>query len=230
MYLERQRIERELQDTIIRSPIDGVVLGVAVNDGDGVVIQTDLIAIGDPVRELVELELSTLNASKVSPGQHTRISIIGPEPSHFSGTVINLYPQAIAPSQTSTSSSGSDAGQPRVPTIVELDEPSTTLIPGSLVNVEIILEQRQNVVSLNVEAIQDINTQPYVWMMDNGGRARQQWVELGLEGLSLVEITDGLTVGNEVIVPPLDTPLTVGTPVVKADEANEIDSMNIREN
>ncbi len=215
LRLERQRIERELQDTIIQSPIDGLVLSVAVKDGDGVVIQTELMTLGDPRQELVELELSTLNASKVSPGQQTRVSIIGPDPTYFAGTVVDLYPQAIAPSQSSASNNSSDTGQPRVPTIVQLDEPSNSLIPGGLVNVEIILEERQNVVSLNIEAIQDINAQPYVWMMDTDGRAIQQSVELGLEGLTHIEIKDGLSTGDEVLLPPLDRPLSVGVPVVR---------------
>ena len=215
LRLEQQRIEQELKDTVISAPIDGLILGVSVKDGDGVEIRTDLLTIGDSSQEFVELELSTLNASNVKPGQQTRISVIGPDPQYFMGTIVGLYPQAVISSQDTSTGNSSDAGQPRVPTVVQLNQPSNTLIPGGTVNAEIILEQRQNVIALSIEAIQQIEIQPFVWMIDNTGKAKQQFVETGLEGLTRIEIIDGLTVGDQVVLPPLDAPLSIGTPVVE---------------
>lgn len=217
LKLEQQRIERELRDTIITAPMDGVILGVDVKDGDGVEIRTELLTIGDASQEFVRLELSTLNASQVMANQQARISVIGPDSQIFTGTVMGLYPQAV-PSSGESSGNGGESGQARVPTLIRLDQPTQTLIPGGPVNVEIILEQRQNVVALEVEALQQDADQPFVWMMREGSYADQQPVETGLESLTQVEITAGLEAGERIILPPLDIPLEAGMSVVEAED------------
>lgn len=58
-------IQQKLKDRFVTSPINGVVLDVGVRDGDGITTDTKLLTIGDPEREIVELQLTTLNASKV---------------------------------------------------------------------------------------------------------------------------------------------------------------------
>ncbi|MEB3210100.1 MAG: efflux RND transporter periplasmic adaptor subunit [Leptolyngbyaceae bacterium] len=220
LRLEQQRIQQELKDTIISAPIDGIVLGVAVNAGDGIEIRTELLTIGDASQEWVELELSTLNASNVSVGQPVRVSVIGPDSQAYMGTVAGLYPQAISSGQDNSTPGSSNTGQPRVPTLIKLDTPSNTLIPGGIVNAEIILEQRPNVVSLNIEAIQQLESDPFVWMLDRQQQAQRRFIDIGLEGLTRVEILSGLEVGDEVILPPIDQPLREGDPLQIESEAS----------
>lgn len=215
LQLELQRIERELDDTLITAPISGVILDVSVKAGDGVEIRTDLLTLGDSTQEVVELELSTLNAEKVQINQRARISVIGPAPQIYQGRVVALYPQAIVSGSSSDGTSGSGNGvQPRVPTIIRLDQPTQSLIPGSQVNVEIILEQRQNTVVLDVEALQNQASQAFVWRVDDDDEVYQQPVDIGLEALTQVEILDGLNPGDRVVVPPLDIPLEEGDSVI----------------
>lgn len=222
LQLERQRIEQELDDTLITAPISGRILDVPVKAGDGIEIRTDLVTLGDSTQEVIELELSTLNAEGVQLNQRARISIIGPDPQIYQGRVVALYPQAIVSNSSNSGNSGSgNAGQPRVPTLIRLDQPTQSLIPGSQVNVEIILEQRQDTVVLDVEALQNLSSDAFVWRVDETGEAYQQPVKTGLEALTQVEILAGLSPGDRVIVPPLDTPLEEGDPVI-LDENNEL--------
>ncbi|MEM7773242.1 MAG: efflux RND transporter periplasmic adaptor subunit, partial [Cyanobacteria bacterium P01_A01_bin.37] len=222
LTLEQQRIEQELEDTVISSPINGIILGVSVNDGDGIEIRTELLTIGDASQECVELELSTLNASHVSPGQPARVSVIGPDPQYFMGIVTGLYPQAVTSGQSAAASGNSETGQPRVPTRIKLNRPSNILIPGGIVNVEIILEKQENVASVNIEAVQQLESEPFVWVIDSNGLAKQKPIDIGLEGLTRVEVTDGLKVGDNVILPPLDQPIREGIPVERMSEAISI--------
>lgn len=219
LKLERQRTERELQDTVVVAPLHGVVLGVNVKDGDGVELRTELITVGDPSRELVQLELSTLNAMQVKLKQPARVSMIGPNPQIFSGSVAQIYPLAIA-STESNQPGGNRSAQPgglaKVPTTIQLDQPTRSLIPGSQVSVEIVLEQRQDVVTLGVEAIQQAESGPFVWKVDDRQTVQPQPVTLGLEGLITVEIQEGLQVGDTIALPPPDSPLTPNTPITPA--------------
>lgn len=206
-------IQQKLKDRFVTSPINGVVLDVGVRDGDGITTDTKLLTIGDPEREIVELQLTTLNASKVKLNQAARVSVIGPNPQVYTGKVVSLSPQATTESLNSDSDSGSSDGSAKVNATVLLNQPSKTIIPGSQVNVEIIAQQRQNVVTLPIEMVQKLGNEPFVWVKDEDGRAKKQPVTLGLEDLSSVEITSGLQPGEEVILPLPDSTLTPGTPL-----------------
>ena len=207
-----KNIQQKLRDRLVISPINGVVLDVQVKNGDGITTNTKLLTLGDPEQEMVKLNLTTLNASKINLNQIARVSVIGPNPQIFLGRVIALSPEATTNSQNS-SFGGESNNQAKVDATVLLDKPSKTLIPGSQVNVEIVLEQRKNVVTLPLEALQSADSQPFVWVKDAKGQAKKQPVTLGLEGLRLVEVTSGLQAGEQVVLPPPDQTLTPGIPL-----------------
>ena len=208
-------IQQKLQDRLVTSDIDGVVLGVRVKNGDGITTDTKLMTIGDPNQEVVKLQLTSLNAAKVQLNQKARVSAIGPNTQTYIGRVIQLSPEASTESEDSMeqSTSSSSDGQAKVNATVKLDQPSNTLIPGSSVNVEIISQQRQNVVTLPIEMVQKDGGQPFVWVQDEKGKAKQQPVTLGLEDLTSVEVTSGIKPSQQVILPPPDLPLSPGVPV-----------------
>lgn len=208
-------IQQKLSDRLVTADIDGVVLGVRVKNGDGITTDSKLVTIGDPNSEVVKLKLTTLNAAKVKLNQKARVSAIGPNPQTYTGRVVQLSPEANSDSEDSLEESigSSSEGQAKVNATVKLDQPSNDLIPGSSVNVEIIAQQQQNVLTLPVEMVQRNGGQPFVWVKDERGRAKQQPVTLGLEDLISVEIISGLDAGEQVILPPPDANLVPGVPL-----------------
>lgn len=214
LQLERQRIQQQLQDTVVTAPIDGVVLDLNVKDGDGVELRTDLLTLGNPTQVLVKLQLSTLNATRVRVNQLARVSVIGPDAETFTGRVQSLYPRAVIPEEDEVQGNRDQSDQPAVPATVRLDTPTRTLIPGSWVNVEIVLEKRQKVVVLNTEAIQRSEPNSFVWVRDSQSFAQKRSITLGLEGLLNAEVTSGLRPGEQVILPPVESPLKPGMPVI----------------
>ncbi|MGH8002384.1 MAG: efflux RND transporter periplasmic adaptor subunit [Brasilonema sp.] len=215
LQLERQRIQQQLQDTIVNAPFNGVVLGIYVKDGDGVQFRTNLLTLGDSKQVLVKLQLSTLNAARVRINQLARVSAIGPSAQRFTGRVQSLYPQALTPEEAQKQEGGSQnqSTQATVPATVRLDTSTNKLIPGSRVNVEIVSEQRQNVVVLGTEAIQRSEAHPFVWVRDSQNKAHKRTIDLGLEGLVTVEVTSGLHAGEQIILPPAQSQLKPGIPV-----------------
>ena len=216
LELDYQEKKQKLKNNIVTASINGKVLNIQVKNGDGVKRETDLLTLGDPSQELVKLQLSTLNAAKVRPNQSVRISIIGPNSKQFSGRVEIVY--ILAKSGDSKGNDGSNQGSQAtvpatVPATVRLDAPTQTLIPGSQVSVEIILQQRQKVVVLNTEVIVRSESQPFVWIRDSQGKAQKRPVTLGLEGSTQVEITSGLRPGDSVVIPPPEPSLKPGTPL-----------------
>lgn len=220
LQLERQSIQKKLQDTVITAPVEGTVLDVKVKSGEGIQYRTELLTLGDPAQELVKLQLSTLNAALVRVNQLSRVSVIGPNAKVFTGRVESLYPMAVTPDtsqgQSSSNSHTQSSSQATIPATVKLNTPAHTLIPGAQVNVEIVLKSRQNVLTLNPEAIQKSEAKPFVWIRDSEGKAQKRAIATGLEGLLNMEVTSGLNPGDQVILPPTNTPLRVGTPVIPA--------------
>lgn len=208
-------LEQQFNDRLITAPIDGVVLKISVTDGEAIINNAELLTLGDPTQEIVNLQLSTLDAAKVSINQPTRIRAIGPEAQDYQGRVAALSPQALDPGRAG---GGSQEGQARVNAQVQLDSASQTLIPGSFVSVEIITEQQQNVLVIPPEAVQRDGPQTFVWLRDQRGNAARQPIELGLQGLDLFEVTDGLSVGDQVALVPPTLTVEPGMPISEMSE------------
>jgi HlyD family secretion protein len=208
-------LEQQFNDRVVSSPIDGVVLDVQVSPGEAIATETGLLTLGDPNQEIVDMQLSTLDAAKVSINQLARVRAIGPDAQDYDGRVVSLAPQALAAAGNRGNSS---EGQARVTAKVLLDGASRTLIPGSFVSVEIITEQQKNVLVVPPEAVQREDEQPFVWIRNQRGHATQQPIELGLQGLDLVAVTKGLSLGDQVALVPPTLTIIPGTPISDTPE------------
>ena len=212
--LKRLRVERDLKaqrlkNNIVSAPINAKILDVKVKDGNGVKSGDILLTLGNPAKEIVKLQLGTLDAGKVRVNQPARIKVIGPNSKEFTGKVQSIHPQAIS----SESSGSASSSQAKVPATVKLDKPTGSLIPGSQVSVEIAVKQRKQVVAVNLEAVMRDEGKPFVWVVDKEGKARKRNVTLGLEGIIQVEVKSGLKVGDKIITPTPDLALKPGVSI-----------------
>lgn len=201
-----QKFIQEIEDSTIISPINGKVLSINVKAGDGLDRGADLLTVGNPNIELVNLALSTLNAAKVERNQLALVTVIGPDTEPLRGRVQNISLQAGGGSNNNSRSS---SGVATVGATVRLDNPAG-LIPGTTVNVEIILEQAEDVPVLEIDLVGKEGDRDFVWVQGPEGKARQKTVTLGLDDGIKVEITSGLTLGDKAIVPPLEEELEPG--------------------
>lgn len=212
LQVAEQKITQELAANIVTAPSSGIVLDLQTKKGDVLKqSETTLLTIGNPAQETVKLQLSTLNAEKVAANQTARISVIGPQETTFFGKVQTIARQA----STGDENQGRGNREATVLALVKLDKPSGTLIPGSQVNVEIIIQARKNVPVVSIEAIQQPDKQPFVWVLDEEGKTQKREIKLGLEGLTTVEVTSGLQVGEQVVLSEPDTPLASGVEIIE---------------
>lgn len=215
LKVQRNTVAEQLQNNIVTAPINAKILDIRVKDGDGLETGKVLLILGNPQKELVKLQLVTLEALKVEVNQPVRIRTIGPNAKKFSGRIKSIHP--IALSDNGETVTGGGSGQAKVPATIELDKP-TLLIPGSKVSVEIIVQQRENVVAVNTEAIQRGEEKPFVWIKDAQNRARKRTVTLGLEGANQVEVKSGLKPGEKIIIPFADVTLEAGKLITETKE------------
>ncbi len=214
----QRSIETFENSSLIRATTAGRVLAIHASEGDVVEQGKKLITIGDPRREEVEIQLTTLDASLVKPAQKVTVAAIGIVAGEFPARVEAVDRVAISPESSGSFGGGNDPG--RVNGVIVLDRPSGTLVPGSQVSVTIEVEARRNVVQVPSFLVQGEGEKTFVWMINAAGVAAERPVTLGVQGDETTEILTGLEPGEKILQPPTDTPITAGM-AVKVEESAE---------
>ena len=93
----------------------------------------------------------------------------------------------------------SDTEEP-VPVYLKLKEPDPSLEDYDKGTLNLILEQRSDVLYVQKEAIQNADSDPFVYLMDEDGLRTMQSVTTGMSTDEFVEIVAGLSEGDYVIV------------------------------
>ena len=84
-------------------------------------------------------------------------------------------------------------------TIILMDESETQLKIANQVDVKIIREQKSDILFVPLSAVQRRESHSFVWLYQDEA-AQAVKVTTGLSDMSLLEITDGLKEGDQVIV------------------------------
>jgi len=85
-------------------------------------------------------------------------------------------------------------------TEVDVANPQHILLPGLYAEAELDLEERDNVATVPVQALNHEGSKITVLVVDSGGQIESRTVELGLETSSDAEITSGVSEGEQVVV------------------------------
>jgi RND family efflux transporter MFP subunit len=173
--------------TVVRATFPGVVAKRAHNPGDIVdASATDVILrVIDPSKLQVLAAVAIGDLSRVQIGHAARIIVPGsddPEP----GKVLSR-PAAVDPTGVSA--------DVRVSFTT-----ATKLAAGTPVRVEIVAEQRQNVLVVPVEAVLHEDEDSFVMVAGADKKAHKQKITVGLITPKQVEVTAGLKAGDAVIV------------------------------
>ncbi len=70
---------------------------------------------------------------------------------------------------------------------------------GTSATIRVILQKKENVLTLPVGAVYHADGKPYVYMLDENDFRQITWIETGLVGDEKVEITGGLNEGDKVV-------------------------------
>jgi membrane fusion protein, multidrug efflux system len=197
--------QRTEDKTRITTPIDGVVLELARDESGSPVADGQLVNPGFVVariapldRLIADIDLVGPELARVRPGQAVRVRHYAFEGTTLPGTILRISP-SVNP-QTHTF---------RVE--VEVDNGRGLLRPGMFVETAIIVERRTGVPVAPREAIAQRGGRSVVFVID-GQRAVQRPVSLGLGDDTRVEVRDGVSPGERIVVRGLET-LTDGTRV-----------------
>ena len=127
----------DLDRSVIRSPIDGVVVDRQVNVGQPVASSlqaaTLFVIAQDLSRLQANITVDEADIGDVREGQDVRFTVDAFPDREFEGRVSQVRQQGV-----------SESGVVSYTVVVEADNPGRSLLPGMTANAEIVLEQREN--------------------------------------------------------------------------------------
>lgn len=181
----------------IVSPIDGVILKLARDDGQ-LMANGQLVHTGQVIAEVASLnsliadvDLVGRDIARIRPGLNTRASYHAWKGQEFSGRVLRLSPTI-------------DINTRSIRAEIEIENNEHLLKPGMFVEVSVIAEKREAVTVIPRRSLTQRGGRQVVFVV-KGQRAEQRIVELGLIDDQNVEIRNGVKAGEKVIVLGLET-------------------------
>ncbi|NJK91579.1 MAG: efflux RND transporter periplasmic adaptor subunit [Blastochloris sp.] len=177
---EREAIRSKLGQLQIFSPLDGVVLNLFCHLGEFVPPQAELCRIGSSANQIVA-QINEEDVGYLKPGMKAQIRLYAHQDKDLVGTLKEVLPQA----------------ENQIYRVVfTLDNPPETLLPGMTGEMNIIIKEHQNVLTLPSRGIRRGN----IAYVIKDGIVRQLSVKTGFRTLEKTEILSGLAEGDVVIL------------------------------
>jgi membrane fusion protein (multidrug efflux system) len=194
LELQQVRLER----TVVRAPFSGVVGARFVSLGDYVTTSTRLTTLHTVDPQRVAFQVPERYAGRLAVGQEITFRVAAVD-RQSTGTVDFVDPVVQVPART---------------ILVKARAPNRDrlLKPGMFVGVRLATEVRPNAIIVPEDAILPLEGVDFVWVAKDGTASRRP-VTLGVRSPGFVEVRDGLTSGEQVVVGGLQR-LFEGAPVV----------------
>jgi HlyD family secretion protein len=195
-----------LENTVIRSPIDGIVLSRNVNAGETVAPGGKaLFVISNDLTDMkIDTKVSEADIGKLVPGQKAYFKVDAYPGETFEGTVSQVRNEPIVTNNVVTYN-----------VVVETVNEDTKLKPGMTAEVKIVVADKKDVLRVPTAALRfippssaDIKERPdelsdnsYVWITLRNGQIGALPVKTGVSDDIYTEILDGdLREGQKVII------------------------------
>lgn len=180
-----------LRDAVLVAPFDGIVATRAIEPGETVNANAQLLTLVDTSVLEAEVLVSTRDITKLAIGQTAELNVDGLEGQTIVGTVDRIAPVA-------------NEGTRFVPVHIRLENTDGRLWGGMFATGTILVRQDDNVIALPETALREDEAGRHVLKLVDG-RIVRQTVEIGprWDGGRLVEIASGLASGDVVVTAPL---------------------------
>jgi len=199
------RLETQLTKCEIRAPQEGMVVyanerssssrgsssGVNIEEGASVRERQTLIRLPDLNQMQVRALVHESRVKNIRAGMRARVRVLGKE---FQGTVVSLANQ---PEPTSFFSPSVKEYAAKV----KIDGSPEGLIPGLTAEVEILVTHYEDVLTVPVASVVELNSKFYCWVRDGKELSRRP-VVLGDSNEEFTILKDGVKAGDLVLLNP----------------------------
>jgi HlyD family secretion protein len=204
---KEKKLEKQIAACKITAPSDGLVVyandptrafmsnAPQVEEGATVRERQKIFSLPDISRMQVNTKVHESQIDKIARGLKARIRVDA-----FSEQVLDGTVEAVNALPDSTNMFSSDIKV--YTTKVRIAEPMAGLRPGMTAEVEILVDRKEHVLSVPVQAIVQFDGKDHI-TKKVGDRYQQIPVELGASNEKYVEVTKGLSDGDVVVMDPV---------------------------
>jgi HlyD family secretion protein len=176
-------LQRRVDDLSIRSPVNGIVGNVAVNQKAVVNRNNPLITVVDLSAFEVEVRIPEAYADDLGIGLAGDVQYNGEE---FRGELVSLSPEVV---------NNEVVGRIRF-----AGDPPPGLRQNQRVTVRVMMDELINVLKVQRGAFTDSGGGRYAFVLAGDGLAERREIRLGARSAAEVEIVSGLNAGEEIII------------------------------
>jgi RND family efflux transporter MFP subunit len=179
--------EARRADTVLRSPMDGVVTGRYLDPGAVVTAGQAVLSVQFMHQIWVSISVPEELIPKLHLGQQASIQLDAYPKRPFTGSIIQINPAADAQSRQFT-------------VRVILDNHENQLHPGMFARVSLITDRTPKAIVVPREAIQHDRSGEFITVVPKNMKAERRFVTTGASGTDVVAITQGIKPGEKVVV------------------------------
>jgi len=179
--------EINLQESTIRSPIDGIVTQKHIDVGNLINIGQRIVTVADMNTVKLVVSAPERYVGQFKQGLPVRIKVDSYQEKIFEAKVYSVYP--VLDEQTHT-----------IQVEIRLNNEKMLLKPGMFAKVTIVLKQKNNVIVVPRDVVLGGKIdEPYVYVVEDG-IAHKRIVITGITESDKLEIIDGLKAGESLVV------------------------------
>jgi HlyD family secretion protein len=179
-------LKRQVDGLNVRSPVDGQVGQVQVADRASVAKDAPLLTVVDLSALEVEIKVTESLARDLRPGMSADLEGGG---HHWQGSVSGVSPEVVAGQVTARLRFG--------------NEKPAGLRQSQRLSVRILIDRRDNVLMVDRGTFMDQEGGGFAYVV-HGNIAERRPVSLGAASIAIVEILDGLAVGDQIVISGTD--------------------------
>lgn len=192
LALQRQQLRvdeltRQVDGLSLRSPVDGIVGDLLVEQKAAVSRDTPVMAVVDLTRFEIDAQIPESYADDLALGMPAEVNVGGRV---FTGQLVAVSPEIVA-NQVSTR-------------IRFSGEQPANLRQNQRLMTRVLIEERPDVLMLQRGQFLDSGGSRVAYVLDGDGLAHRRAIEIGARSLSAVQIESGLEEGEAVVISSID--------------------------
>ena len=192
LALQRQQLlvddlERQVDELAIRSPVDGIVGDLLVEQKAAVSRDTPVMAVVDLSHFEIDAQVPESYADDLAIGMPAEITIGS---RRFGGQLVAVSPEIVANQVTTR--------------VRFVDAMPSNLRQNQRLATRILLEERPGVLKLQRGQFLDSGGGRIAYVLDKDGLAQRRSIDIGARSLAAVEILGGLEEGERVVISSID--------------------------
>lgn len=213
------KAEADLDDTVIVAPMDGIVIGEPMNEGEtvsqGLSNQMVIISIADLSDMRIELLVDETDIGAVKIGQKVEFTVDAYPNKVFHGIIQDISKKEYSSSSSSTSSSSTSSSVVYYTVYVSINRDELEgLYPSMTARATIYGRESRDTLIVPVTAIRSDAAGTYVYAK-TGNNIEKVYVKTGITTDKEIEILTGLKEGDQIVVSGMISSEKTAKPVTK---------------